>query len=29
MVRSIINNMFFQLTWMLVPILVTLSAFFW
>ncbi|CAK9786601.1 putative ATP-binding cassette transporter protein YOR1 [Cutaneotrichosporon oleaginosum] len=28
MIRSIINNMFFQLTWMLVPIFVTLSAFF-
>ncbi|BEI93418.1 uncharacterized protein CcaverHIS019_0510460 [Cutaneotrichosporon cavernicola] len=28
MIRSIINSMFFQLMWMLVPIFVTLSAFF-
>ncbi|GMK54458.1 hypothetical protein CspeluHIS016_0110440 [Cutaneotrichosporon spelunceum] len=28
MIRSLINSMFFQLMWMLVPIFVTLSAFF-
>lgn len=29
MIRAIINNMMFQFMWMMVPIFVTLCAFFW